>query len=292
MFTTNVQVVRANVDYKQAKHSLQQLGQHDRAIELCRRALELEPTQDVYYSFLAKAMLEKATRATRPQEREALFREVQTVLMRARALNPLETGHAANLARLYHIWAQHTSEAAPRAVRLQNSLALYDRATTLSPHNVLLWNEWGATYAFMGDAVHALEKYQRSLALDDTFAPTYLHVGELYRAQGQWAEAAQAYEQAIARQPDSVHGHSALGAVYTRMGRVAEAVRQNHRVLDLQPNDLVSHRNLALLYRSTGQVKQALLHAQRALEVAPPTERRAAEHFIAQLRQQLANTGE
>jgi tetratricopeptide (TPR) repeat protein/O-antigen ligase len=292
LVAANLDVVRADIYYKQAKVRFHEKRKYDQAIALYRRALELQPGQDFYYLFLGKALLEKGQHTKRIQEREALFQEAEKSLMTARNLIPLHPDHTANLARLYQSWARRTTDSAQRTARLRHALSFYAQTIARSPYNILLWNEWGKTYALMGDHAQAREKYQHALSLDDSFAPTYLYLGDLYRAQSKWKEAAQAYEHAVARQPDSVQGHSALGTMYAKMGRMAEALRENHRVLALAPNDLVTHRNLAMLYRAMGKVPRALEHAQRALELAPPKERAALEKLIAQLRQQRTSRGQ
>ena len=216
-------------------------------------------------------------RVPQTQERQRLFAEAQMVLTRARELHPLNPDHTANLARLHRLWAHYSDEPQQRTAHLQTAADFYAQVTLRSPHNVLLWNEWGMTYVALGDEAQARAKYQQSLALNAAYAPTYLHMGDVARAQGQWPEAAQAYEQAVALDRNSIAGHSALGLVYARMGRLAEAVQANVRVVELAPNDLAAHRNLAVLFQAMGQMPQALAHAQRALEVAPPEERAAFE---------------
>jgi tetratricopeptide (TPR) repeat protein len=283
--SVQLRVIRADVYYKQAVFSAQRHDQYDQAVALLQRAVALQPQQDFYYLFLGKTLLEQAGRVPQVQERQRLFVAAETALTRARDLQSLNPDHTANLARLHRLWAQYSDEPRQRTAHLQTAADFYAQATARSPHNVLLWNEWGMTYVALGDEAQARAKYQQSLALDAAYAPTYLHIGDLARAQGQWLEAAQAYEQALALDRNALAGHSALGLVYAQMGRLAEAVQANLRVIELAPNDLAAHRNLAILFQAMGQMPQALVHAQRALEVAPPEERAALEKLIAQWRQ-------
>jgi tetratricopeptide (TPR) repeat protein len=280
-----LKVIQADVYYKQAVFNAQRHGQYDSAVALMQRAVALQPQQDFYYLFLGKTLSEQAVRVPQAQERQRLFVAAETALTRARELHPLNPDHTANLARLHRLWAQHSDEPRQRTAHLQTAADFYAQVTLRSPHNVLLWNEWGMTYAALGDEAQARAKYQQSLALDAVYTPTYLLIGDLARAHGQWPEAAQAYEQAVALDHNAIAGHSALGLVYARMGRLAEAVQANLRVVELAPKDLAAHRNLAVLFQAMGQMPQALAHAQRALEVAPPQERAALEKLIAQWRQ-------
>jgi regulator of sirC expression with transglutaminase-like and TPR domain len=277
-----LRVIRADVYYKHAVFSAQRHGQYDRAVTFIQRAIALQPQQDFYYLFLGKTWLEKAVRSTSGPERQHLLHEAETALVRARDLHPLHPDHTANLARLHRMWAQQSDEPSQRTVHIQAAVAFYDQVTRLSPHNVLLWNEWGTTYVALGDEAQARAAYERALALDTTYASTYRHLGDLSRAQGKWSEAAQAYEEAVARDRSSIPSYSALGFVYAKMGRLADAVHASQRVVELAPQDVAAHRNLALLLQAMGQLPQALAHAKQALELAPPQERAAIEALITQ----------
>lgn len=290
IITTSINVVRADMYFKQAKIESHEKGHYGHAIALYRRALELQPSQDFYYLFLGKAQVEKARGETNPQEREALFREAEMSLKKARALNPLDVDHTANLARLYYLWARYSNVLLPsyRDNLFQHAFDLYAQAVARCPGSVLLWNDWGYAHFIRGDHEQALARYRHALSLDSTFAPTYIRLGETYQAQGKWPQAAQAYRKAIAY--DAIVAHSALGEMYARLGRFAEALRENRRVLELATSrrgGMITHTNLALLYRHLGKPQQALHHAQQALKVSTPKQRAPLENLIAQLRRQL-----
>jgi tetratricopeptide (TPR) repeat protein/O-antigen ligase len=288
VLTTNIDVVRADMCFKQAKIKFHEKGSYDQAIALYRRALELRPSQDLYYLFLGKAQAEKARDEANPQEREALFREAEMTLKKARALNPLDVDHTANLARLYYLWARDANVLLPsyRDKLFQNAFDLYAQAVAHCPGNILLWNDWGYAHFAMGNHEQALAKYRHALSLDSAFAPTYLRLGETYQAQSKWQQAAQAYQKAIAYNDTSIVAHSALGEMYARLGRFADAVRENQRVLELAPDNLITHTNLALLFNYLGKPRQALHHARQALKVTTPEQRAPLENFIAQLQAQ------
>ncbi|MGE0825504.1 MAG: tetratricopeptide repeat protein [Candidatus Binatia bacterium] len=282
---TNVDIVRADIYYRQGWLAYHASRQYDLAIAFGQRAAALTPQQDFYFLFLADVFIEKAKQSIDSAERERLFREAERALVHARNVNPLKLDYTAGLARLHQIWARHASVVTERTTHLQRSAALYQQATALSPHTPHVWNEWGTTHFMMGDTNKALEKYQHSLVLDNTFDQTYLALGALYTKTRQWPEAARAYEKAVARRPESVEAYKALGVIYGMMGRLEAAERQFQHTLKLAPDDVTSHITLAQLYRATGRSEQALAHAQRALTLAPPKERPFLEHLIAQLRQ-------
>ena len=306
IFTTNLSVIRADVIYKHAK-SYFGAGQYDASIALYQQAVKLAPNEDYYYLFLGSALLEKAKQAPKepatlpenisaaellsftPQKIASLGREdilnvSQAVLTEARRLNPLNTDHSANLARLNRTWGQLVSDPSRRAEKLGQALEYYRQATNLSPQNAQLFNEWGQVYYILGDQEKALERYQHSLSVDQEYHETYILIGDLYLNMKELDEAADAYSRVLELNPGIVQAHSSLGYIYSQQGKLQEAVEENLEVLELAPNDYASHKNLALLYQQLGRTDEAVAEAQIALGLASEGDKADLEAFIAQLR--------
>jgi tetratricopeptide (TPR) repeat protein len=290
------------------KHAKSYFGakQYDASIALYRRAVNLAPNEDYYYLFLGSALLEKAKRAptgatTLPSDisaaellaltpqriaglsREDLLVASRAVLTEARRLNPLNTDHSANLARLHRTWGQLSSDPDQRAEKLRQAVEYYRQATSLSPQNAQLFNEWGQVYYIMGNHEKALEKYQHSLSLDQQFDQTYLLLGDLYLRQEKLDQAVDAYSKALELNPKIAQAHSSLGYIYSQQGKLQEAIEENLKVLELSPDDYASHKNLALLYQQSGQTDKAIAEARVALELAPEGDKADLQAFIAQL---------
>ena len=305
IFITNLSVIRADVVYKHAK-SYFEAGQYDASIALYQQAVSLAPNEDYYYLFLGSALLEKAKQAPEgpatlpaninaarmlsftPQQivslgRQDLLIASQAVLLEAQRLNPLNTDHSANLARLNRTWGQIASDPAQQAEKLRQALEYYRQATNLSPQNAQLFNEWGQVYYILGDQEKALEKYQHSLSVDQEYYETYMLLGDLYLNRQELDKAADAYSKAL-ELTQIVQAHSALGYIYSQQGNLQKAMEENLAVLELSPNDYASHKNLALLYQQLGRTDEAVAEAQIALELAPEGDKANLEAFIAQLR--------
>jgi tetratricopeptide (TPR) repeat protein len=286
IITTNVNVVRADMYFKQAHSGFHDKGLYDKAIAYYNRALDLQPLQDFYYLFLSKAQTENAIVETNPQERADRFREAESTLAKAIGINPLEVDHRANMARLYSIWARFTDDPGEKSEYLNQAFLWYERSVARSPGNILLWNEFGEINRQLGNISDAYEIFAYSLSLDSLYSPTYLILGDLYMSRAQWSEAAWAYEQAVTYNDTSTTGRSKLGYIYAHLGRFEDAIQENNRVLDLKPDDHITHTNLAILHQYLGNTQAALLHSQTALLNAPQTDQPVLEHFISQLRSQ------
>ncbi len=305
IFTTNLGVIRADIVYKHAK-SYFEAGQWDASITLNQQAMKYAPKEDYYYLFLGSALLEKAKQApegpaTLPEDitatrmrsftpqqivslgREDLLIVSQAVLIEAQRLNPLNTDHSANLARLNRTWGQLASDPAQRTEKLSQALEYYRQATNLSPQNAQLFNEWGQVHYILGDHERALERYEHSMSVDQAYHETYVLLGDLYLSMNELDKAVEAYSRALELNPGMMQAHSSLGYIYSQQGNLQAAVEQNLKVIELAPKDYASRKNLALLYQQLGQTDEAIAEAQIALGLAPEGDKASLETFIAQL---------
>ncbi len=299
--TISIRPIQADILYKQGQ-AFEGQKMWGESVAIYKRALELTPQEDYYLLFLGRAQLELARQTQDAVLRQNLLNQALTTLVAAQAQNPLNTDHTANLARLYRNWGELTADAGERERLWQQSLAYYEKATRLSPNAAHLYNEWGLVHFMLADLYQrqgqaeraeeqwqlARARYDRSLALDQEFAQTYLLLGDLYRTRGDMAGAAEAYRKALDLEPDQPQVWSALGYVYAQLGRLDDAIAANQQVLAYAPRDPNSRRNLALLYQQAGRLTEALAEARLAREVAPAAEQAELDAFIAQLESQLA----
>lgn len=278
----NISIIKADIYYKQGKH-FDSGKNYDAAIQLYQRALSYATDQDFYYLFLGRAYLTKATTISDPIQRAPWLERASETLEQARRLNPLNTDHSANLARLHRTRAEIAQDPATREQELGLALDYYEDAVTLSPNTAKLYNEWGLIYAMLGENEKALEKWEKSLALDDRYEETYTYLGNYYLNQQDYDQAAEAYRNALELAPKSVQAHSALGFVYSKQGNIQGAIEQNLAVLEFRPTDYASKKNLAILYQQENQYDKALQYARLALDQAPTDEAEALRSFIEQL---------
>ena len=68
---------------------------------------------------------------------------------------------------------------------LDKSIAMYEKAVTLSPNAAHLWNERGNAFAADGQNDQALASYEKSLSIDKLFDQTYLLLADFLERTGQ-----------------------------------------------------------------------------------------------------------
>jgi tetratricopeptide (TPR) repeat protein len=314
---SNLDPIRADIIYKQADPYDKQ-GQWDVSIAHYKHAIELAPNEDFYYLWLGRAYLEKSSSAnvtpkplfneqtqldgilhlsvqqTAGLSRTDLLYAARAVLLRARAINPLNTDHSANLARLERRWADLSTDPAEKAKHAELSSQYYAQATSLSPHNAILWNEWALVELVRGNTDSAQQKLEQSIKLDDQFDQTFLLLGQLYLNKQDLSHAAEAYEKSLALNPSLMQAQGELAYVYAQQGKVSEAIQANLNLIKLAPDDPSvwnTHKNLAILYAQAGNFQSALNEARIAASIAPttPTNYQAQlNDLIKQLGAQLA----
>lgn len=318
--TTNLKPIQADIVYKQA-NPYERQKQWLVAVEHYKHALELAPREDFYHLYLGRAYLEYASTLDDPAVREAVLRQTEQTLIEARETNPLNTDHSANLARMYRRWADFAADGETRQDMLQRSADNYTIATTLSPQNAILWNEWATLYLYAGDFDRAQETISHSLELDSDFDQTWmvqadiyanqgvitdavksyeqaleinprltdvwLRLGDIHTNQQELEKAAQAYEQALELSPKRTRVWRVLGSIYAQLGRLDDAIAALQQALELAPEGSDAwdtHRMLAIIYSQLGQNDVALSHAQQALELAPEDQQPAMQGLVESLK--------
>jgi len=325
---TNLHPIRADIIYKQADPWERQ-GQWPVAIQHYARAIDLAPREDFYYLYLGRAYLEYAKTVEDPAVQRTILGKTEDTLLEAREINPLNTDHSANLARMYRTWAQLAADAETRQEMTQRSSENYEVATRLSPQNTILWNEWGLLYLAAGQFEEAQQKISHSLELDPDFdqtwtiqadlyanqnmitdaleaytralevnpkqADVWLRVGDIHRQEQDFEEAAEAYEQALELRPRNVQVWRVLGSVYAQIGQPEKGIEALNRALELGPEEADvwdTHRMLAILYSQIGNPQQAVDHAEKALQNAPEGQQANLEQLLAQLESATAGGDE
>ncbi len=281
VFSTNIGIIHADSFFKQGLN-LEKIKNWDDAIFFYNKAIAISKNQDFYYINLGRVYVEKG-KASKGKLQKKWMLAAERVLLKAREIAPLNADHSTNLARLYNTWGE-LSQGKQRIQRLENALAYFADAASLSPNNVQILNMWGHTYFLLGDKEQAIEKYQKSLKLDNLYDQTYLFLSEWYIEQKKWNKAAAVLQQGIKANPDNAQLHRTLSFVYAIQHKIDEAISEALMVTRLTPDDYHSHKNLSLLYKQKGHIAQAILAVEKALVLAPDDQKEILQSYLNQLK--------
>lgn len=300
--SSNLRIVQADVAFKTAE-LFAKPSSWPVAIAIYQRANELAPNEDYYYLFLGRAYLEHAKSISEPEESNALISQAARDLQKAQALNPLNTDHTANLARLYNLWATTTSDPQLFTQRADLSDKYFQQALMLSPNNARLWDEWAMLHLnVLQQPERAYQYLQTALDLDPSYDWTYALLGDYYSryavAQASDAhskqkaleKAAEMYQTALqkANPENSQLPFSyalALGSIQTQLGLWQAANASFSLALNLA-SPAEQWRALEALARisiQTGELSKALEYANQALATAPTEAQDRLRQLLAEI---------
>ncbi|MCY4093353.1 MAG: tetratricopeptide repeat protein [Caldilineaceae bacterium] len=286
----NIAQVRADVYYKQGL-VYDNAGNWEISADLYRRALAVRPAEDYYMLFYGRSLLAKAAEAPvqgshvpppdlslsdalgiegsdlQQMGKEDLLQYAEVVLKGAQVVNPLNTDHAANLARLYRSWSDLVNDPQSRRNLLEGSLQHYEAALTLSPNAAHLWNEKANSLASLERNEESEEALLHSLSLDNRYGATYVLLADLYMRMDRVDNAVETLHRGLDNLPGNPHLLSQLGVAQSRAGDLEGALATNLLLVEKDRNSLGTLRNLLVIYVELGRHEAAMLWADRVVEL-------------------------
>lgn len=312
---TNLQVIQADMIFKRGRFFDAQAtstGDEDlwtSAIAIYDRSIGLAPNEDYYYLFLGRAFLENSTISTDEQQRVALLQEAEARLQDAQKINPLNTDHTANLARLNTRWIGFVESDEQKQSHLRAAESYYRDALALSPQNSIIRNEYARLiYDLRQDCDESVDLFQESLDIDPYFSDTYFWLVDTYIRcgqaeeseevrQGYYDEALQVIEEGLEIDSKNARAWLRASQLYAELGRPEEGIDALNRVRELDPDNQVLalwnyDYSRAQLYAAMTEFDTAVQLAQNALLAAPDQFKPQIETFISQAIAQQATDSE
>ncbi len=199
------------------------------AIAIYETAVDRTPAEDFYYLFLGRAYLERAAITEDASTQTDLLQRAESLLLQAQQLNPLNTDHTANLARLNTRWYAAVNDESERLERLNLADQYYQLALTLSPQNSIIRNEHARLVLdVMGDCDRALAIFDQAAAIDPFYTQTHLARADAYilcaggRPEAERDEfyrtAASSLDMALGLDPRNVRAWIQLAEIHQQLG--------------------------------------------------------------------------
>jgi tetratricopeptide (TPR) repeat protein len=302
---TNLRVIQADIAFKTGD-LFARPNSWPAAIAIYNRANDLAPNEDYYYLFLGRAYLEYAKTLEDSTERERLIEQAASDLRKAQQINPLNTDHTANLARLYSLWATFTNDQTTIQQRANTSNDYFAQAVMLSPNNARLWDEWAVLdMNVMNQPEKAKEHLDRAMAIDPYYDWTYALMGDYYnrnvstqlkdqpeKQKAVQIQAAEYYSQALklgadTETPQLMYNYAiALGGIQAQLDKLDLAIQAYEKAIQVSPDAAERWRveaALAQLYARVGNLPKALEYARSAQSLAPDDQKQVIASLIQQL---------
>jgi tetratricopeptide (TPR) repeat protein len=302
----NIRVIQADIIFK-AADSYVRAGSWPNAIKLYGRSIELAPREDFYYLYLAKAYFEYAKTLPDETSRNQVLERAEADMLRAQALNPLNTDHTANLARLFSTWSELIDNPEMQTAKAEKASSYYEQALSLSPNNSRLMGEWAfILFSQLDQSEKAYDVLKHALSIDPKYDWLHGILGELYfklaeslpdgtqERQEYFLQALDAYQNNFNLSPvsDVVSRYRvmlSIARVLSRLGDLSQSIEAYQKALAIYPSTNDRWRILEVLsrlYLQSGDIENALLTARQSLELAPDSYQPQIEALINEIENQ------
>ncbi len=298
--TTNMRIIQADIVYKRADPWDKAAGRTgnpqnwDNAIAIYEHAIDLAPREDFYYLWLGRAFLERSGVTEDTNERIELLETASGQLTLAQDINPLNTDHTANLARLNTRWADF-SQGEQRQERSQQAGEYYEGALGLSPHNSVIANEYARmAFVLQGSCEKSIRLYNYSVEVDPFFSNSYFDRADILvacadqepdKSQEYLRLAATSLEQGLEYREANANRLGRLAEVYAMIGETEKALSAYQQALESggQVPQWQLDFTLARGFFEFGDMVRAREFAQSALAQSPDEVRAQIETFLLQI---------
>jgi tetratricopeptide (TPR) repeat protein len=298
--TTNMRIIQADIVYKRADPWDKAAGRSgntqtwDNAIAIYQHAIDLAPREDFYYLWLGRAYLERSGVTEDTNERVELLETASTELGIAQDINPLNTDHTANLARLNTRWADF-SQGEERQAKAEEAGQFYEGALGLSPHNSVIANEYARmAFVLQNSCEKSIELYNYSVEVDPFFPNSYFDRADILiacadqepdRSQDYLRLAATSLEQGLEYRESNASRLGRLAEVYAMIGETEKALTTYEAALasDGQVPQWQLDFTLARGFFRSDDLMRAEEFAQSALAQAPDEVKGQIETFLLQI---------
>ncbi len=257
-----------------------QLGQPERAIQLFRQAIAIDPQVTIFHFNLGTVLVslrDFAGAADAYKLAVGLSPEPDLMFHWARAAQ--QAGQLNVAASAYQRLLQLQPDR-PEAYRelgivqhrqaqLDDAIMNLRMAVMLTPDDAMAHNELGQVYVERGDVDAALVSTKQAVACNPDFAEAHFNLGQLLLSCGDVAAAEASFRQAIVLQPGAASAHNGVGLVLLQQRRFVEAEDSFRQGLALLPTSSEIATNLGHALRAQGRLQESIGVYQDALRMNP-----------------------
>jgi Flp pilus assembly protein TadD len=162
--------------------------------------------------------------------------------------------------------------------RYDAARAAFEQALAIAPKYLSALSSYAQLEVDTGRCDHALQLYERAIALAPTDPVLHHGVTRALLRTGLVAEALAHADWLVTRHPTNGPAHSIRGTAYALVGRHSEAEAAQRRAIELTPNDWLAHYNLAELLLARGEYAEGWREFEWRLQAAETT---PATHYRA-----------
>jgi TolB-like protein/DNA-binding winged helix-turn-helix (wHTH) protein len=152
--------------------------------------------------------------------------------------------------------------------RSNEAIAERKRAVELEPLSLVINFELGVAFYYDRDYDRAIEQFQKTLELDQNFAPAHNFLPAAYEQKGMYNEAIAEFKKAIplTAGSESSLSKAGLGHVYGLSGKKNEARTLLDELKQISAQEFLPATSVALIYAGLGEKDQAFVWLDKGFE--------------------------
>jgi tetratricopeptide (TPR) repeat protein len=264
-----------------ASYSLGKLDKHSEEIEICDRALAIDPNCEAAWNNKGVALsnLGRNEEAVAAYDRALAIDPNYTDAWNNKGAELSDLGRKEEAVAAYdHVLAidpndvmvwRSKGNALLALGRREEAVAAYDRALALDPNDVMVWCSKSTALLNLGRGEEALTAGDHALAIDPNYTDAWNNKGAALLNLGRGEEAVMAYDRALVIDPNYVVTLYIKGIALNVLGRNAEAVAAYDRALAIDPNYVMAWYNKGIALNVLGRNVEAVAAYDRALIIDP-----------------------
>ncbi|WP_223608323.1 lipopolysaccharide assembly protein LapB [Chryseobacterium sp. OSA05B] len=257
------------------------LGNPRKAIDICKKALELQEEENFLHNFIADEYVNlgdpfNALKHYRKALKEDPTDEysLENCMICFSDLNKSEEAIAFlneyldEFAYSETAWFEYGQFYFNRK-NFEEAIKGYDYLLAINSSSVGVYANKAACYEALGQYQKAVEVYEEMLELEYTKAFTFYKIGLCYKAQKQSIMALNAFQKSLREDPQFYLAMMEQSYLYEEMGGMKEALHFAQEATHLNDTNLDYQKRLAFLFIDSGKFEESLTCLKKLVDAEP-----------------------
>ena len=151
----------------------------------------------------------------------------------------------------------------------RDSVALFERAVSITENNCLAHNNLGAALLEKGKPDEAVLHLKEALRIEPGYRATLYNLGVALSDQGKLDEAVLHYNYVLKLNPKDAVIHNNLAYTLSAYGKLDEAVLHLKQAIKINPEYAKAHYQLGNILINQKKIKEAVFHFAEAIRISP-----------------------
>ncbi len=152
---------------------------------------------------------------------------------------------------------------------IQLAIITFRKALAINPNSIVVLNSLGRAASEIGDMKLASDCFKRAVEIEPGKVEHYCNYAAAVKELGRFKDAEKILRHGIKLDRNCAEAYGNYGAVLKELGRPSDAVTNLIRAINLDPNDAVFHYNLGVVYAELGRLEESIQCLSEATRINP-----------------------